>query len=100
MDPNQRPLTDTPNFLETAKRESFENQYAEEREYQIKAISNSGDSNINISECFFANEALQLYSLFKTLIEERDCKFYRELQAALPKSLRFYKENINFQEFE
>lgn len=47
----------------------------------------------------FANELIQLYQLFSKSAKDTRHEFPFELLSCLPKSLREYMENINFEEF-
>jgi hypothetical protein len=70
-----------------------------EKEYQLKAIENSGE-DLNVSQCIFANELIQLYELFTRAAQDQEIKFGNDIMRSLPKSRRQYLEEINFEEFE
>lgn len=52
-----------------------------------------------VPKCLFANELMQIYTLFKRAINEGAIEYNQLLNKALPKNLQFYMENINMQEF-
>jgi hypothetical protein len=68
--------------------------YDKERAMQERCMINE-----HVNKSIFANELLQIYSLFKKSLDDKELMIPEDLRKALPKTKREYLKNINFQEF-
>ncbi len=100
VDPGEPVLVKPKQFLLARTKEQFEEMYTQEVAYQELSIKNSGDATLHIEDCLFTNELLQLFELFRRSARDKEHTFGTDFLSSLPKSLRAYMEDINFEEFE